>query len=350
VVVDIGAGTGIFSLLACHYGARRVYSIEPNDAIAVAQASAQVNGFADRIVFIQDLSTRITLPEPVDVVVSDIRDILPLFGHHLPSIIDARKRFLRPGGAQIPQCDHLWVTPVEAPDEYERKVLGHHPNPYGVSLEAASRYTCNSRHKVSFKPEQFLAEPQIWTTLDYTTLETNNVSATVNWTAARSGLCHGLAAWFEAELAEGISFTTAPGQPVTVYGHTFFPWHAPVDLTAGDLVTVTLKADLVGNDYVWRWDSRVNDQKSPQQVKASFQQSDFLGTPRIPAHFRKRSAQFVPNLNEEGQIERFIFTLIDGHTSLHAIAQLLCERYPERFKREQDAIVRVAGVSSKFSR
>src|SRR5437870_11229737 len=44
VVVDIGTGTGIFALLACRFGARRVYAIEPNDAIQVAREIARANG------------------------------------------------------------------------------------------------------------------------------------------------------------------------------------------------------------------------------------------------------------------------------------------------------------------
>lgn len=32
-VIDLGAGTGIFALLACQYGAGRVTAIEPADAI-----------------------------------------------------------------------------------------------------------------------------------------------------------------------------------------------------------------------------------------------------------------------------------------------------------------------------
>ena len=62
VVVDIGTGTGIFALLACRFGARRVYAIEPNDAIQVAREIARANGYAERIEFLQMLSTRAVLP------------------------------------------------------------------------------------------------------------------------------------------------------------------------------------------------------------------------------------------------------------------------------------------------
>src|SRR5204862_7848061 len=71
VVVDIGTGTGIFALLACRLGARRVYAIEPGDAIQVAREIAAANGCGDRIEFIQALSTDATLPERADVIVSD---------------------------------------------------------------------------------------------------------------------------------------------------------------------------------------------------------------------------------------------------------------------------------------
>lgn len=51
-----------------------VYAFEPSGIIEPAAA----NGFADRIEFIPKLSTECSLPEPVNIVVSDIHGILPL--------------------------------------------------------------------------------------------------------------------------------------------------------------------------------------------------------------------------------------------------------------------------------
>src|SRR5690349_14652587 len=94
VVLVVGTGTGICALLACQYGARKVYAVEPSDAIAVAREIASANGFSDRIEFIQRDSKDITLPQKADVIVSDMRGTLPLFGTNLVSILDARRRFL----------------------------------------------------------------------------------------------------------------------------------------------------------------------------------------------------------------------------------------------------------------
>src|SRR5436190_22785077 len=71
-VLDIGAGTGVMSLLACKFGARKVIAIEPSVAIYIASELAAANGFADRIEFIRDVSTNVTLSERVDVIVSDL--------------------------------------------------------------------------------------------------------------------------------------------------------------------------------------------------------------------------------------------------------------------------------------
>src|SRR3954447_10840075 len=86
VVLDLGTGPGIFALLACQYGAGRVYAVEPADVIQVAREIARANGFEGRIIFFQDRSTRVELPEKADVIVSDLRGVLPHFENHLSAI------------------------------------------------------------------------------------------------------------------------------------------------------------------------------------------------------------------------------------------------------------------------
>src|SRR6266571_1164439 len=79
VVLDLGTGVGIWALVACQLGARKVFAVDANDAIQVAREIAAVNGYTDKIEFIQNLSTRITLPEQADVIVTDMHGIVPMF-------------------------------------------------------------------------------------------------------------------------------------------------------------------------------------------------------------------------------------------------------------------------------
>src|SRR6185369_4280229 len=90
IVVDIGAGTGIMSLLACQAGARHVYAIEPSGAVQILVQAARDNGYADRVTVLQRLSKDVTLPERADVIVSDLRGVLPPHRTHFADIVDAR--------------------------------------------------------------------------------------------------------------------------------------------------------------------------------------------------------------------------------------------------------------------
>ena len=349
VVLDIGTGIGIFAMLACQLGARRVYAIEPDDAIQVAREIAAANGFADRIEFIQDLSTRITLPERADVIVSDLRGVLPLFRHHIPSITDARKRFLAPNGVLIPQQDMLWAAVSEAPDLYERYAGLWTENGYGLDLGAARRIVGNTWKKGGVDSDQLLTRPQQWAALDYNSIESPDVTAEMTLTVLRDGTAHGLSLWFDAMLAEGMSFSNAPGQPELIYGSAFFPLTAPVTMAPGDTISVKLSADLVGDDYIWRWETQVFDQKKPNEIKADFKQSTFFSVPLTLEQLRKRESSYVPELDKEGQIDRLILSLMTGERSLGEIARRVANDFPDRFKSWQDALTRVGELSLKYS-
>lgn len=349
-LLDIGAGTGIFSLLACQLGAGSVHAIEPDDAVQVAQTIAAANGYADQITFHQALSTAITLPSRADVIVSDLRGILPLFQHHIPAIVDARQRLLAPGGQLIPQQDTIWTALVEAPDLYKSYAEPWTRNEYGLDMRAGQQFVVNTWRKVHLKPEQLLVTPQLWMSLDYATVENPDVAGALTWTMDRVGTAHGLAVWFDTLLSEDIGFSNAPGQPELIYGQAFFPLQEPVILSAGDRIEIKLQANLVGDDYTWRWDTHIADPKNPGRPKANFKQSTFYGAPLSPTQLRKKSAHYIPTLKEEGQLDRLILNLMDSNISLDEIADQLLARFPDRYADWQDALAYVGNLSQKYSR
>lgn len=350
VVLDIGAGPGIFSLLACKFGARRVYAVEPDSSIELAQEIALANGYADRIEFIQDFSTRITLPEKADVIVSDIRGVMPFFQRHIPTIKDARSRLMAAGGSLIPMGDKLWASIVQSPDIYRDHMEPWDSICYDFDLRAGKKFPCNTWRKTRVKPEQLLVDPKCWTTIDYKSLETPNVFAKVDWMVIRPGIGHGIVAWLDPILAENVSFSNAPGQVETIYGNAFFPWVEPVPLTVGDTITISLRADLIADDYIWQWQTRVLGGSNPTEVKADFKQSTFFGMPVSPSQLRKCASTHVPDLNEEGVVDRFILENMDGENSLEKIAQQLTLQFPDRFADFKGALTVAGERSLKYSR
>jgi protein arginine N-methyltransferase 1 len=350
IVLDIGTGTGFFAVLACQFGAQKVYAIEPDDAIIVARQVARDNHCADRIEFIQAVSTEVQLSERVDVMVSDLRGVLPLFQNHIRTIADARERFLTPHGLQIPQQDTLWLTLISDPEGYAQKYqspwLDH---PYGCNLAANRRFVTSRWRKIRLQPAQFVVEPQVWTVLDYKTCQEPNVKNTLTWQMTEPCTVHGLGLWFDTVLVDNIGFSNAPGQPDYIYGQAFFPFSEPVDIVPGDRVTVTLQAHLVQTDYIWSWHTQVTAGDSPTQAKANFQQSTFWAEPLSPQMLRKQSDQYVPRLNETAHVDRFILQQMAEALPLGEIAQQLVQQFPQRFSHWQAALSYVGELSQKYS-
>jgi protein arginine N-methyltransferase 1 len=354
VVVDIGTGTGICALLACRFGARRVYAIEPDDAIEIAREIAVANGCADRIEFIQGMSTEVTLGERADVIVSDIGGVLPWFQRHILSIADARRRFLAPGGVLIPQRDVAWAAVVEAGELYERRMAPWDDNGLGFDLDAARRIVVNTWSKARLTGDALLTPPERWATLDYDVVEDPDVRARVTWVVTRPGTGHGVAAGFDRTLGDGIFLSTAPDaadaiRPEGIYGAAFFPWPAPVALAAGDVVNVDLEARLVRQEYIWSWKTRVADRGQPGADKASFSQCTFLGAPLSPATLKKTAASYTPTLNDDGRIARLILEAMNDGMSLGEIARLVSTRFSARFPDPQDALSHAADFSRQYA-
>jgi protein arginine N-methyltransferase 1 len=357
VVLDIGAGTGIFSLLSVQFGAGHVHAVEPNDAVRVARDFAEANGCADRITFHQTLSTEISLPAPADVIISDLRGVLPLLQHHIPSIIDARQRHLADGGHLIPQCDTIWAALVDSPESYQQYERPWMVNDLGLEMRAGHPLVVNTWCRVTLTAERLLVPPQRWTTLDYRTVDSPHIDAKMIWTAERSGTAHGVLVWFDTQLLDGIGFSNAPDKPKLIYGQAFFPLQQPVHLAVGEQVVVRLAANLVAGEYVWRWETEVfsvpassSARRSPPERRLRLLQSTFLGGALGLEKLHRCEAGYVPRLSTSGQIDRYLLSLIDGQLSLGEIARQAAEEFPHQFPRWQDALTRAAELADKFGK
>ncbi len=346
-VIDIGAGTGIFSLLACQYGAGRVTAIEPADAIRLLAETAAANGCAERIDIVQGLSTRHVPAAKADVIVSDLRGSLPLFEQHIATLVDARERLLAPGGQLIPQRDRLQVALVNHPEGYTACEEPWIRNRHGLDLRAGQRHAVNTWSKVNLQAEQLLSVAAELAVLDYRTLNDPNMTGRATLQAERDGTAHGLLLWFDAELAPGIGYSNAPGQPALVYGQSFFPFERPLALATGDRIETTVKASLVDGSYVWSWISRLfrGQASSPEQT---FRQSSFLAQAISPEKLARRADSHIPVPSEAHAVDQLCLSLIDGRHSLGEIADILLQRFPQCFSDRTAALNHIAGLAGRY--
>ena len=347
VVVDIGAGTGVLSLLACRAGARRVYAIEPNNAITVAKRNADANGFSDRITFIHDLSTRVSLPEKADVLVSDTHGVLPGFEDQLTTIIDGRHRFLAQGGRLIPGCDALMAAVVSDARLHSRHACD--PEVDGLDLRAARVLTVNAWSQTWLEPDQLISEPHRWKTLDYRTIEESMICGEFELVFDRGGVAHGLGVWFDSVLAEGVELSNAPAAPNLVYGNGFFPWPEPVEVNAGDVARIFMQATPVRGDHVWRWETQILSGGREDAARQQFTQSTFFGAPISPGDLRKGVPDYVPKLTEDGEMTRAALELMADGLSVGEAADQMASRFPRRFPDWKTALDFISALSRKYS-
>lgn len=346
-VIDIGAGFGIFSMLACKYGAGSVIAIEPDPSAELLMPMARANGCADRITVIRDLSTRYTPPTKADVIVSDIRGVLPLFEHLIPTIIDARERLLAPGGRLIPMRDVIRVALVHAPEHYlpcERPWL---KNNYGLDLTEGHRFAVNIRARASMKPEALMAEPCDLAVLDYHTIADPSVDSTVEFTAERTQTAHGLLLWFDADLAEGVQFSNSPRATELIYKQQFLPFERPVKIAAGERLRARVRAMFQDGDYIVSWDTDIAA-SALREAPVSFRQSTFKGAVFTPARLRPHAHDQVPATTAQIMIDRDCLSLVGEDRTLEDIALALMEQHPGAFGSAKAALDHVTKLLERY--
>jgi len=346
-VLEIGCGPGVLALLACQAGARKVYAVDSQEIVHFARELAAANGFAERMEFIQSDSRRLQLLERVDVILSDIRGALPIFGHAIASIEDARQRLLAPGGRLIPQRDTLKAALIEASDFYSKLVSPWSPSSTGLDLSPSLSLLLNGTYGSHFSGDQLLTEPQTWATLDYSAGPKACAAADLSFSASRGGTIHGVCLWFETELIDGIGYSSGPGSRKTVYGQVFLPWLQAVPVQHGQRVCVSLQANLVGEEYIWRWETKFYG--NGEEADRCFRQSTFQGANVTPQALRRCAADFVPSLSEAGRADWWLLQAMDGKTSLQQMAQAAAKHFPAIFPRWEDALHRAAELAARFS-
>ena len=261
VVIDLGCGTGLLSLIACQLGASRVYAIERRHAADFAALLARDPLYADRIHVIHADSHEVQLPELGDVLVTETLGMLGLDEGIAGSVIDAR-RLLRPDATIIPRAVDVWLAPVQCPDLYETHVGWWSGRHAGIDWAPLQPYASRTIQPVTLPPDSLLAAPVIALHVDLTSITTPAIAGSATFTATRSGTLHGFAGWFDATLADGITLTNAPPSDAS-WSQALLPLETPIDGHEGAEVLVELSTF---DGAQWRWRGAVDRKEFDQNT------------------------------------------------------------------------------------
>lgn len=340
-VLDLGSGTGFQSLLACRAGAKRVYAIDSGSIVGMAREIIAANGFADRVTFIRGLSTRVALPEPVDVITGDQIGRFGFDAGLLEYFTDARDRFLRRGGGRIvPLAVDLEVALLEMPDVWN-KVVFWTQRPAGFDFAPVQPFAANSGYPIAARQSDLVSEVLLGATLDLATAKVAAIRIAGQLRTHRAGTIHGIGGWFTARLTDRVSMTNSPLSEQRIdRSQVLFPLVEPLAVKAGEALTLTML--ILPADHIISWSIGGNGRRPTKQ-------STLGGMLLSREDLAKSGPSFAPRLTVWGAARRTVLDLCDGCRRVAEIEAALLAAYPTLFRTQDEVATFVAEVVHPYA-
>ena len=335
--------------MASKFGAKKVYAIEPNRAIEVGIKSAKKNGFYDNIKFINKISQEVSLKDKVDLIIYDLRGVLPFYENNIETIIDARNRFLKKTGQIIPLSDEVFATVIQSNELYDDIVSAWERNIYNLNLSDGKNYCLNNFYRVKQEKFKILTESRIWSSIDYKKIKNPNFGGELDLRVVRSGTAHGIMIWFNSKLAEGIKMDNSPDvQGSKVYGRAFLPLLYPLIIEKGDRMKIDINANHSSGVYIWKWNTKLYKKFSRKPVN-ELKQSTFLSNPISPEYLKKRTHNYKTSINENAMVTLEVLNMFSKKKKLIEIAKSIRKKFPKKFKNLNECISYVGNLVEKYS-
>ena len=291
VVLDLGAGLGVHGLLAAAAGASRVYLVDPQPVVHAAAQAARDAGLADRIVILQERIEDVDLPERVDLIVSVFTGNLLFSEDLLPSLFFARDRYLKPGGALLPDRAQLWLAPLSASDLHHKEIGRWSDAVMGLDYSGARGFAANEimwLRRSEMAGSMQLAPGAAIAELDLVSATSGDCRGSASCKVEKSAMCHGLLGWIRIRL-NGQWLSTAPDAPDVHWSPVLLPIDPPMPLEAGEDLAMSLARPAYG-DWTWSLSARAGTRRH----------SSFLAKSDGPRDWARAAPANAPGLSVRG--------------------------------------------------
>ena len=345
IVLDLASGTGILGLLACRAGAARVYSIDHGSVIQVARELAAANGCGDRIRFIRGVSSRVDLPERVDVVVCDQIGHMGFEAGVFELLQDARRRFLKPGARTIPTAIRFEIAAAHN-DDVRSRIDFWSSRPRGLDVSAARTIAFNTGYPTETGRDAMLSDSAVFACVPVGTETLPPIRGAASLGITRAGRLDALCAWFTAELADGVTMTNAPGSSSRINRRTvMLPIDPPPDVSAGDRVEVRMH--ILPEDLLVTWDVVITAPDGVERMRA--RHSTFRGMLIADEDLAFTDPSARPRLTPAGDARRTVLELCDGRHAIGEIERETFDRHRNLFPDAAAAAAFVAEVLTRYA-
>ncbi|XP_024021790.1 probable protein arginine N-methyltransferase 3 [Morus notabilis] len=273
VVMDVGCGTGILSLFAAQAGASRVIAVEASEKMAaVATEIARENGLLRgksssdgtskciglvEVVqcMVEEVDKKIRIePHTVDVLLSEWMGYCLLYESMLSSVLFARDRWLRPGGAMLPDTATIFAAGFGKGGTS----LPFWENVYGFNMSCIGKELVGDAARIpivdTVEGHDLVTNAAVLKTFDLVTMRPEEVDFTASivlepsLSNAESSLldlesktswCYGVVLWFETGFTGRFCkempavLSTSPHTPKTHWSQTILTFREPIAIAAG---------------------------------------------------------------------------------------------------------------------
>ena len=251
-VLDIGAGTGLFAMMAARAGADQVVACEMNSAVAEAARDVVAkNGLQDRVTIVEKASTELAvgvdLEGPADVLIWDNLSHSLIGGGALATLEDAQRRLVKPGAKLLPARGAIKAAFAEDLKLDHRRmhaVGGFDLSPFNRFAQPFYTLRCDS--------EDLEIRSTATTLFDFD-FQSGGPFPAQRATAeviGNGGVANGVVQWLELELDEDERYDTAPGRSAQAFALLFHPMAEPVEVTKAKVFSICASHD---RQRLWIW-------------------------------------------------------------------------------------------------
>ncbi|WP_374653773.1 tetratricopeptide repeat protein [Dongia sp.] len=247
LVLEVGTGSGIVSMMAARAGAGKVVTCEvlPIIADAAREIVAQ-NGYADRINVITRKSTQLRLgedlPERADIFVSELINVGMLAPNMLSVIRHARENLVKPEGRIVPEaatvhgvlleCEHLArINPVGGIAGFDMSVMDRFRSPGYAVIDFAS------------DPHRRLSDRFVALDFDFRTDMKEMDSHRIVVPVTEAGMCHGVAFWFDLHMFADVIYRSDSHARTNHWKQAAHFLKTPIAVKPGDRITLAVGYD-----------------------------------------------------------------------------------------------------------
>jgi len=246
IILDVGCGTGILSLFAAKAGAKHVYAVDSSDIIIQATQIVKDNNYSHVITCIQGKMEDIELPcEKVDVIISEWMGYFLLYETMLPTVLNARDKWLKKGGLIFPDRADLYMACIEDAD-YKEEKIEYWNDVYGFNFSCIQNMAYREPLVDTVNGDSVVTTSSKILSLDLNTCKTEDLTFTSKFscTGQRNDYIHALIAWFDITFScchKPVYFTTDPTAQYTHWKQTVFYLRECISVSRGDVLTGEIK-------------------------------------------------------------------------------------------------------------